>query len=246
MKCSLATSDQDAIARRLNGVLGLDVRVRSVTVAPAGFHARFAALSRRYSYRVADHWFFPPRRHDTLAHPHPLDLDAMNAASTLLLGEHDFAAFCRRREGATTVRTLLVLEWVRDDVGCRHRARRSRRVLPLDGALVDRHLARSRRRQAGRRVAGRRSRRPGPDQRPLELRPHMRSPSKRSATRRTPTWRPKPSRPAVVATCPTVTDSVHERLGTLRRRLQDYVSVDWLTTVVPHGGPAPADRCGLA
>ena len=107
----------DAVARRLNGVLGLDVRVRSVSVAPDGFHARFAALSRRYSYRVADHWFFPPRRLDTLAHPHPLDLDAMNAAAALLLGEHDFAAFCRRREGATTVRTLLVLEWVRDDVG---------------------------------------------------------------------------------------------------------------------------------
>ena len=98
-------------------MLGLDVRVRSVTVAPAGFHARFAALSRRYSYRVADHWFFPPRRHDTLAHPHPLDLEAMNAAAALLLGEHDFAAFCRRREGATTVRTLLALEWARDDAG---------------------------------------------------------------------------------------------------------------------------------
>ena len=107
----------DAVARRLNGVLGLDVRVRSVTVAPTGFHARFAALSRRYSYRVADHWFFPPRRNDTLAHPHPLDLEAMNAAAALLLGERDFAAFCRRREGATTVRTLLVLEWVRDDEG---------------------------------------------------------------------------------------------------------------------------------
>jgi tRNA pseudouridine38-40 synthase len=107
----------DAVARRLNGVLGLDVRVRSVTVAPSGFHARFAALSRRYSYRVADHWFFPPRRHDTLAHPHPLDLEAMNAAAALLLGEHDFAAFCRRRERATTVRALLVLEWARDDVG---------------------------------------------------------------------------------------------------------------------------------
>ena len=109
--------EPDAVARRLNGVLGLDVRVRSVTVAPTGFHARFAALSRRYSYRVADHWFFPPRRYDTLAHPHQLDLEAMNAAASLLLGERDFAAFCRRREGATTVRTLLVLEWVRDDVG---------------------------------------------------------------------------------------------------------------------------------
>jgi tRNA pseudouridine38-40 synthase len=107
----------DAFSRRLNGVLGLDVRVRSVSVAPDGFHARFAALSRRYSYRVADHWFFPPRRYDTLAHPHPLDLDAMNAAGDRLLGEHDFAAFCRKRVGATTVRTLLAIDWSRDDAG---------------------------------------------------------------------------------------------------------------------------------
>ena len=107
----------DAFSRRLNGVLGLDVRMRAVSVAPEGFHARFAALSRRYSYRVADHWFFPPRRHDTLAHPHPLDLDAMNAAGARLLGEHDFAAFCRRRRDATTVRTLLAVEWTRDEAG---------------------------------------------------------------------------------------------------------------------------------
>jgi tRNA pseudouridine38-40 synthase len=105
----------DAMARRLNGVLDLDVRVRSVSLAPEGFHARYAALSRRYSYRVADHWFFPPRRHDTLTHPRPLDLEAMNAAGAKLLGAHDFAAFCRRREGATTVRTLLAIEWTRDD-----------------------------------------------------------------------------------------------------------------------------------
>jgi tRNA pseudouridine38-40 synthase len=107
----------DVMARRLNGVLGLDVRVRSVSSAPEGFHARFAALSRRYSYRVADHWFFPPRRNDTLTHPRPLDLELMNAAGAKLLGLHDFAAFCRRREGATTMRTLLAIEWTRDDVG---------------------------------------------------------------------------------------------------------------------------------
>jgi tRNA pseudouridine38-40 synthase len=107
----------DVLARRLNGVLGLDVRVRSVSMAPEGFHARFAALSRRYSYRVADHWFFPPRRYDTLTHPRPLDLEAMNAAGAKLLGLHDFAAFCRRREGATTMRTLLAIEWTRDDAG---------------------------------------------------------------------------------------------------------------------------------
>jgi tRNA pseudouridine38-40 synthase len=49
--------------------------------------------------------------------PRPLDVDAMNAAAAALLGEHDFAAFCRRREGATTVRTLLDVTWSRDATG---------------------------------------------------------------------------------------------------------------------------------
>jgi tRNA pseudouridine38-40 synthase len=107
----------DDVVRRLNGVLALDVRLKAVSVAPEGFDARFSALSRRYSYRVADGWLDPLRRRDTLAHKRPLDVAAMNAAAAGLLGAHDFAAFCRRREGATTLRTLRVLEFVRDEVG---------------------------------------------------------------------------------------------------------------------------------
>jgi tRNA pseudouridine38-40 synthase len=105
---------------RLAGLLPRDVRVRDVRLAPAGFDARFSALSRRYAYRVADtRWGVDPlRRHDVLWHRQPpLDLDAMNAAAERLLGEHDFAAYCRQREGATTVRVLLGLHWQRDDAG---------------------------------------------------------------------------------------------------------------------------------
>jgi len=105
------------LVRSLNGVLPADIVVAAVSRAPAGFDARFSALGRRYSYRVADGWPDPLRRRDTLAYPHPLDLDAMNAAAETLLGEHDFAAFCRRREGATTVRSLLAFDWTRDDAG---------------------------------------------------------------------------------------------------------------------------------
>jgi tRNA pseudouridine(38-40) synthase len=103
--------------RRLAGLLPPDVRVRSVSVAPEGFDARFSALSRRYVYRVCDDpvGVEPLRRHDVLWHPRPLDLDRMNAASALLLGEHDFAAYCRKREGATTIRRLLKYEWARED-----------------------------------------------------------------------------------------------------------------------------------
>lgn len=107
------------LARRLNGVLPDDVRVRRVVEAAPGFDARFGALWRRYAYRVADRTDLldPLTRHHVLAWPRPLDLDAMNAASQLLLGRHDFAAFCKQREGATTIRTLLDLSWARDDAG---------------------------------------------------------------------------------------------------------------------------------
>jgi tRNA pseudouridine38-40 synthase len=104
----------DNVVRRLDGVLPDDVRVRSVAAAPPGFDARFSALSRRYSYRVADGFVEPLRRFDTVVHARPLDLDALNDASQRLLGEHDFAAYCRHREGASTVRRLLRLEWARD------------------------------------------------------------------------------------------------------------------------------------
>ncbi|MCK9899380.1 tRNA pseudouridine(38-40) synthase TruA [Frankia sp. Cpl3] len=100
------------LARRLNGVLDRAVRVTGLAPAPAGFDARFSALSRRYVYRITDapYGADPLRRFDTLASPRPLDTAAMAEAALLLLGEHDFAAFCRRREGATTVRTLLRLD----------------------------------------------------------------------------------------------------------------------------------------
>ena len=110
---------EDAVPRRLARALPPDIRVRRITRAPDGFDARFSALWRRYSYRVCDDLAAadPLRRHDTLWHPHGLDLVAMNAAATALLGEHDFAAFCRRREGATTVRALRRLDWQRDSDG---------------------------------------------------------------------------------------------------------------------------------
>jgi tRNA pseudouridine38-40 synthase len=108
-----------ALVRRLAGVLTPDLRVWTVTPAPPGFDARFSALWRRYAYRVTDvpAGADPLRRHDTLAWARPLDLDALREAAAGLLGEHDFAAYCRRREGATTVRTLQQLDWTRDGAG---------------------------------------------------------------------------------------------------------------------------------
>ena len=109
----------EALLRRLNGILPPDVRVRRVAAAPDGFDARFSAVWRRYAYRVADRpeTVDPLTRRHVLAWSRPLDLDAVNEASALLVGEHDFASFCKKREGATTIRTLLDLSWDRDQDG---------------------------------------------------------------------------------------------------------------------------------
>ncbi len=108
-----------ALARRLNGLVAADVRIGRVVEAPEGFDARFSASWRRYVYRVADTpaAVDPLVRGHVLSWPRPLDLPAMAAAATLLVGEHDFAAFCKQREGATTVRRVLDLTWARDDAG---------------------------------------------------------------------------------------------------------------------------------
>ncbi len=109
----------DTASRRLARMLPPQVRVRAIGPAPEGFDARFSALWRRYSYRVCDDPAAadPLRRHDTLLHERPLDLARMNEAGLACLGEHDFGAFCRRREGATTVRELLRLDWARAEPG---------------------------------------------------------------------------------------------------------------------------------
>ncbi|GGO10598.1 tRNA pseudouridine(38-40) synthase TruA [Micromonospora parathelypteridis] len=107
------------LLRRLARLLPTDVRVRAMTEVPADFDARFSATFRRYEYRVTDAPFGaePLRRHEVLAWPKPLDLAALNAAATGLVGEHDFAAYCRRKENATTLREVTRLDWRRDPDG---------------------------------------------------------------------------------------------------------------------------------
>ncbi|MEO3799159.1 tRNA pseudouridine(38-40) synthase TruA [Nonomuraea sp. B1E8] len=108
-----------ALVRRLGGVLPPDVRVHRVSVASEGFDARFSALFRRYAYRVSDAvgGVDPLRRREVVWHNRPLDDGALNAAAARLIGEHDFAAFCKKREGATTIRELQRLDWVREPDG---------------------------------------------------------------------------------------------------------------------------------
>lgn len=93
---------------RLAGMLANDVRVRAVSVPPAGFDARFSALRRHYRYRIGTAaWGVDPlRRADVLALRRPLDAAAMDRAARTLIGLRDFATFCKARPGATTIREL--------------------------------------------------------------------------------------------------------------------------------------------
>ncbi|AEE45171.1 tRNA pseudouridine(38-40) synthase TruA [Cellulomonas fimi] len=109
----------DALVARLAGVLPADVVVHRVAVAPLGFDARFSALRRRYAYRICDDSGArdPLSRAHVLWHRRPLDVAAMDAAARTLVGRHDFAAYCKPREGATTIRTLEEFVWERASGG---------------------------------------------------------------------------------------------------------------------------------
>ncbi|GAC56396.1 tRNA pseudouridine synthase A [Gordonia hirsuta DSM 44140 = NBRC 16056] len=111
--------DPARLVRRLAKLLPADVRIKQVDAVSADFDARFSALARRYEYRLADApWGAEPvvaRR--TGEWTRRLDVEAMNDAAATLLGLHDFAAFCRYREGATTIRQLQEFRWHRGDDG---------------------------------------------------------------------------------------------------------------------------------
>lgn len=104
---------------KLNRILDEDVRINGIDIAPPAFHARFSALRRYYEYRILDEnkVIQPLARLNTASWYRPLDMDLMNRASALLLGTHNYAAFCKYREGATTIRTLETYQWRRDAEG---------------------------------------------------------------------------------------------------------------------------------
>ncbi|MFM9151349.1 MAG: tRNA pseudouridine(38-40) synthase TruA [Candidatus Planktophila sp.] len=104
---------------KLNRILDEDVRIMEISDAPEGFHARFSALRRIYIYKILDNnEVIPPlSRYDVAPWYRPLDVDLMNQASQLVLGHHDFAAFCKFKEGGTTIRTLEKYQWRRDETG---------------------------------------------------------------------------------------------------------------------------------
>ena len=147
----VATADPDALAatlaRRLARALPADLAVRRVAVAPEGFDARFAAVWRRYVFRLTDDPAPDPLTRGTVVRVNGrLDPEAMDAAGAALVGLHDFAAYCKRREGASTIRTLLDCRTTRAagtiEVEVRADAFCHSMVRSLVGALVDVGLGR--------------------------------------------------------------------------------------------------------
>jgi tRNA pseudouridine38-40 synthase len=104
-------TDGEPLVRRLNKVLGGDCVVRRISAAPPGFDARFAAIWRRYVYRLSDAAVPPDPlyRFQIARVRREVDLARLNEEAAALIGLRDFGAFCRRREGGSTIRTLLEL-----------------------------------------------------------------------------------------------------------------------------------------
>lgn len=108
-------TDPDLLVRALNRMLPDSIVVRSCEPAADDFDARFSATSRSYRYRVLATTLRDPFEHRYSWHvPEPLDTAAMRQAAAAFIGEHDFASFCRRAEGRSTVRTVLASDWMAD------------------------------------------------------------------------------------------------------------------------------------
>lgn len=105
--------DPARLVRRLARLLPPDVSVRGCSFASAGFDARFSALRRHYVYRLttADAGPLPTRSRDTAVWQRKVDLELLRESAEALLGLHDFAAFCRHRPNATTIRDLQAFSW---------------------------------------------------------------------------------------------------------------------------------------
>ena len=114
--------DLVTLQRALNKMLKPSVVVRSVDVAPDGFDARRSATARRYRYTVVNRDVPDPFQAQVAWHvEEPLDLRAMQAACDPFIGEHDFAAFCKKqllRSGTqpaqvrSTFRRVVDARWV--------------------------------------------------------------------------------------------------------------------------------------
>ncbi|MEX0865219.1 MAG: tRNA pseudouridine(38-40) synthase TruA [Acidimicrobiia bacterium] len=129
-----STPDLPAMMRSLNGLLGPEISVMEGALVEDGFHARHSAKWRRYRYRIGTGPAGDPlTRLFTWEVGRPLDFEAMSAVASSLVGEHDFASFCRAVEGSSSVRRVdesaltqqgAVIEfWIRANAFCHQMVR---------------------------------------------------------------------------------------------------------------------------
>jgi tRNA pseudouridine38-40 synthase len=108
-----AAIEPSTLARALNAVLPLDVRVADAHAAEPGFHARFSSTGKVYEYRILNARYASPFLRRYALHIIPsLDVDAMREGAAALVGEHDFSAFQGTgSEVHTPVRTIRRCDW---------------------------------------------------------------------------------------------------------------------------------------
>lgn len=102
---------------KVNQLLDDDVVIKALVHTDQNFDARFAALSRSYTYLIHEGLRDPLSRERVYQHRSYLDVEAMNDASKLLLGLHDFSAFCRKTDYGSSIRNLQKFSWTRTDDG---------------------------------------------------------------------------------------------------------------------------------
>ena len=133
--------DLERLQRSINGMLAPEIVANDVRRAPDGFDARFSATARDYRYRIdTGPWPDPFEARFVWHRPGDLDVTAMREATRTLIGEHDFASFCRRPQSGDTVRRLerlsIALAGNRVEIAARANAFLHQMVRALVGTLV--------------------------------------------------------------------------------------------------------------
>jgi tRNA pseudouridine38-40 synthase len=130
--------DLELLQRSLNGMCGPPISLHGLSIASAGWHARFSARSRTYMYALLESEEPDPFLTRTTWHqPGRLDVEAMNEAAGHLLGERDFSSFGKLPDGsASPVRDLFELRCIRRGRVVRIRARANAFIQQMVRSLI--------------------------------------------------------------------------------------------------------------
>jgi tRNA pseudouridine38-40 synthase len=121
---SVLTSDQ--LVKALNSGLEKDVRIMSCTEADEEFHARFSAKERRYEYHtVTEETPFTHKRFWGLKYD--VDFNILNDCASLVIGNHDFTAFCKANAEVEHKRCIVFdSQWEKTSIGLTYHVKANR------------------------------------------------------------------------------------------------------------------------